>query len=179
MQHAHFEVLRSVLFAQKYWKIPTRYFPNLAHTVCNACCLFQLRTGASHAFSKTKRRRRLLGLLLRRAPGDATANTWTGGAWPTGTKRGEGLRRVRRLLVLWLKSSRKQTLCHSTCSCMPPAQWLMTHACSCPLCRWTSKLTCRCTPGKINMEPENGPLEDYFPLQPGGSSVSMLASSRV
>ena len=35
------------------------------------------------------------------------------------------------------------------------------------------------TPGKINMEPENGPLEDYFPLQPGGSSVSMLASSRV
>lgn len=93
MQHAHFEVLRSVLFAQKYWKIPTRYFPNLAHTVCNACCLFQLRTGASHAFSKTKRRRRLLGLLLRRAPGDATANTWTGGAWPTGTKRGEGLRR--------------------------------------------------------------------------------------
>ena len=27
------------------------------------------------------------------------------------------------------------------------------------------------TPGKINMEPENGPLEDYFPLQPHGFQV--------
>ena len=27
------------------------------------------------------------------------------------------------------------------------------------------------TPGKINMEPENGPLEDYFPLQPSAVQV--------
>ena len=27
------------------------------------------------------------------------------------------------------------------------------------------------TSGKINMEPENGPLEDYFPLQPSGFQV--------
>ena len=27
------------------------------------------------------------------------------------------------------------------------------------------------TPGKINMEPENGPLEYYFPLQPSGCQV--------
>ena len=27
------------------------------------------------------------------------------------------------------------------------------------------------TPGTINLEPENGPLEDYFPLQPSGFQV--------
>ena len=27
------------------------------------------------------------------------------------------------------------------------------------------------TPGKINMEPENGPLECVFPLQPSGLGV--------
>ena len=27
------------------------------------------------------------------------------------------------------------------------------------------------TPGKINMEPENGTLEDFFPLQPSGFQV--------
>ena len=28
-----------------------------------------------------------------------------------------------------------------------------------------------CTPGKTKMEPGNGPLEDYFPLQPTGFQV--------
>ena len=36
------------------------------------------------------------------------------------------------------------------------------------------------TPGKINMEPENGPLEDYSPLQPRrGFQVPYWVSSRV
>ena len=37
------------------------------------------------------------------------------------------------------------------------------------------------TPGKINMEPENGPLEDYFPLQlqPSCFQVLWWVSSRV
>ena len=33
------------------------------------------------------------------------------------------------------------------------------------------------TPGKINMEPENGPVEDDSPLEPSGFQVSCYISS--
>ena len=95
------------------------------------------------------------------------------------------------LSLLHLVKVLARVMCFVRClSCMLLAAWMpcvLSFSCSCCCscsfscsccCSWYCYCCCCCCllsfllhPGKINMEHENGALEDYIPLQPSGSQV--------